>query len=134
MQTIYMNGTVSLDESDLNRMNYIITSLADKTQTSITDILDTIYNSENTISKLVRVCGRIYDTNHTFNGFESLHISKDKYKTLSYHIGSFPIENQLYELIGCNVEILIEDYTDSIGKFITTTGVTEDITHDTKAS
>lgn len=126
-----LSGTISLDENDLNRMNYIITSLSDGKQTSITDLLDTIYNSKNTINKLVRVTGRLYN-NHTlpFNGFQSLHISKDKYNTMSYHIGNFAFENQLFELIGTNIELLIEDYTDS-----TTGSTTEDLHHDnTKVS
>ena len=114
MQEIYLNGTLSLDEQDQTRMNYIITSLENGKQTSITDIFDTIYNGKNTINKLVRVSGRIYN-NHTlpFNGFQTLHISKDKYGTYSYHIGNFAIENQLYELLEKNIEIVIEDYTDA---------------------
>jgi len=130
MTNHYLNGTISLDETDQSRMNYIITSLENGIQISITDILDKIYKSKNTIKKLIRVSGRIYN-NHTlpFNGFESLHISKDKYGTYSYHIGNFPIENQLYELIGKNVELIIEDYTDATAN---TEGMTQH--EDTKNS
>ena len=109
----YLNGEISLDENDQTRMNYLVKDLTDGTTKSITDILDTIYNGKNTINKLVRVVGRIYESGHTFNGFESLHISKDKYGTYSYFVGSFPMENQLYEL-SCNnskIELILEDYT-----------------------
>ena len=112
MQKHYFNGEISLDENDLSRMNYIIT-----------DILDTIYNSKNTIKKLIRVAIRVYNSNETFHGFESLHISKDKYKTYSYHVGSFAIENTLYSLIGSKVEIVVEDYNNS-------TGTSEDMHND----
>ena len=120
----YLNGEISLDENDLSRMNYIITCPIDGTQNSITDILDTIYNSKNTIKKLIRVAGRVYNSNETFHGFESLHISKDKYKTYSYYVGSFAFENTLYNLIGSKVEIVIEDYNNS-------TGTSEDMHNDT---
>lgn len=132
MQTIYRNGSLSLDEQDQSRMNYIITDALGK-QTSITDILDTIYNSNNSIKKLVRVMGKIYDSNHTFCGFESLHITKDKYGTYSYHIGNFPIDIQLFELACDNskIELLLEDYTDSISEFIDDMDTTEDLSDDT---
>jgi len=123
MQNHYLNGEISLDENDLQRMNYIVTDLHSQEKKSITDILDTIYNSTNTINKLIRVAGREYNTNETFHGFESLHISKDKYKTYSYHVGSFAFENTLYDLIGKCAEIIIEDYTNS-------TGTSEDMHND----
>jgi hypothetical protein len=127
MQKIYLNGSLSLDESDMDRMNYIIKDVETGKQTSITDILDTIYNSSNTINKLVRVLGRIYNNNHTFGGFNSLHIAKDRDGVYSYHIGSFPIWKQLFELAAnnSNVEILLEDYTNSITQFITDTEDTD---------
>ena len=129
----YLNGKLSLDEQDLDRMNYIVTDLSTGEQQSITNILDTIYNGTNTINKLVRVAGRIYNSNHIFNGFETLHISKDKSRTYSYHVGSFPLEMQLFELAENNsmLELVIEDYTDAT-KFMTTTGTTEDTQHDTR--
>ncbi|OHD25751.1 MAG: hypothetical protein A2086_14185 [Spirochaetes bacterium GWD1_27_9] len=135
MQTIYLNGSISLDEQDQSRMNYIITSLVDGVEISITDILDTIYNSKNTINKLIRVMGRIYHSQHTFFGFETLHITKDKTGVYGYHIGNFQLERQLYELaeIGEEVEIILEDYTNSIGGFIhTTNGTTEEVTYATQ--
>ena len=131
MQTIYLNGSLSLDEQDQSRMNYIITDALGK-QTSITDILDTIYNSKNSIKKLVRVMGRIYNSNHTFFGFESLHIAKDRTGVLGYHIGNFQLEKQLFELacINSKIELVLEDYTDSIGEFIDT-DTTEENNYDT---
>jgi len=115
MKNHYLNGEIFLDENDQSRMNYLIKDEITGKQISVTDILDTIYNSKNTINKLVRVMGRIYESGHTFFGFESLHISKDKTGIYSYHIGNFQIELQLYEL-ACNnskVELVIEDYTDA---------------------
>jgi hypothetical protein len=125
MINYYLNGEISLDDNDQSRMNYLIEDLSTKEKTSITDILDGIYNGNNTIKKLVRVSGRLYNSHALpFNGFESLHISKDKYGTYSYHVGNFPIENQLYEMIGKCCELVIEDYTD-------VSGITEDIQYGT---
>ena len=100
-------------------------------KTSLTSILDTIYNSKNCIKKLVRVAGKICDNGHQFNCFEGLHIKKDKRGILGYHCGSFAIEKQLYELAeyGKEVELIIQDYTGSISDFITHT--TEDNVYDT---
>lgn len=134
----YLNGILTLDEQDQSRMNYVITNLSDGIQQSITDILDTIYNSSNTINKLVRVFGRIYNSNHTFTGFNSLYITKDNTGVLGYHIGNFQLERQLYELVGEKIELLLEDYTEStkdlfvdIDTTPTIQYTTEDITYDT---
>jgi len=115
MRTIYFNGKLELEDTQ-NRMNYIITDLVDNTEKSITDILDTIYNSTNTIKKLVRISGRIYNNQHLINAMGSLFMSKDKFGVLSYHIGSMPFDLQLSELTSQSVEIIIEDYTDSVSE------------------
>lgn len=123
MKTLYLKGIVSLDKNDLSRMNYIITNEKSNIQTSITDILDTIYNSTNSIKKLIRVAGKICCNGHTFHCFEGLHIQKETKHIESYFVGNFPLEKQLYELaeFGEEVEIIIEDYTNSIGEFIDAT-------------
>jgi len=127
------NGLLTLDENDLNRMNYIVTNLADSTHKSITDVLDRIYNSKNTINKLIRVVLKPYNSNDIFNAFQSLQITKDKFGTYSYHVGNFAIENALYNLIGTNIELTIEDYTDSTRNMnnLDIVSTTEDNSHDT---
>jgi len=112
MKTHYLNGKLSLSElpSDKNRMNYIITDLHSQEQKSITDILEEIFDRENSVSKLVRVIGRIYDNNHTFNGMGNLHMCHDKSHIEGYCIGSMQFELQLFELVDRNVEIILEDY------------------------
>jgi hypothetical protein len=126
MQKIILNGTLILDENDLERMNYLIKDLATSEVTSITDILDTIDNSES-IDKLVRIYGRVYNSGETFYGFGKLinhHIDsiKDKCKIEGYYLCNcnFAIERKLYELSENNsmVEITLEDYSDSIGEYI----------------
>lgn len=114
MREHYFNGKLILDEQDQSRMNYIVKPLADNSQQSITDLLDRIYNSSNTISKLIRVVIKPFNSNKVYTAFQSLCIKKDmKYRTLSYHVGDFPLENKLFELVGSNVEVWVDDYTDS---------------------
>ena len=115
MQTIYFNGTLSLSDSisDQNRANYIVTDLSTQEPKSITDILDTIYKS-NVCNKLVRIALRIFDNNHSINKMGSLMIARDKFHVESYHINSLPFCLQLDELCGRNIELVLEDYTDSV--------------------
>jgi hypothetical protein len=114
MQEHYFNGSLILDENDQSRMNYIVKPLADNSQQSITDLLDGIYNSNNTISKLMRIVIKPFNSNKVYTVFQSLCIKKDmKYGTYSYHVGDSPLENKLFELVGSNIEVWIEDYTDS---------------------
>lgn len=109
----YFNGTLILDESNTSKMNYIIEDLSTKEQKSITNILDKIYASE-VNKKLIRVSMRLYN-NHTDggNGFGQLYIGRDKFKTEGYFIGSYPLELQLFESVGQNIEIYLEDYTNA---------------------
>jgi len=144
MQQILLNGKIYLDENDQSRMNYII----DESnlnyyhkKTSITDILDTIHNSKNAIKKLIRVVGKVYSDNinnndaisESFHCFEGLYIKEETKYIKSYYVGNYPLEQKLYEWSDNNVnlEILIQDYTNSIGEFINNSGTTEDIYHDT---
>ena len=123
MQSLYLKGLVALDENNQTKMNYIITNEKTNKQTSLTDILDTIYNSTNSIKKLIRVAGKICCNGHSFHCFEGLHIQKETKYINSYFVGNFPLEKQLYQLaeFGEEVEIIIEDYTNSIGEFIDAT-------------
>lgn len=113
MQNHYFNGTLTISDSlsNSNRMNYIVTSPVSETK-SITDILDKIYSSD-VCNKLVRVALRIYDNNHIINKMGSLLLARDKFHVESYHINSLPFELQLDELVGRNVELYLEDYTDA---------------------
>jgi hypothetical protein len=143
MQKIILSGELILDENDLERMNYIVNDAITGKLVSITDILDTINNSTNSIDKLVRIYGRVYDSDETFYGFGKLindHIDsiKDKCKIKGYYLCNcnFAVERKLYELTEQNnkVEITIEDYSDSISAFIVdddTGGNLEDNSYDT---
>jgi hypothetical protein len=133
------NGLLFLDENDLSRMNYKVKDI-NGVERSITDILDTIYNNTNSsIYKLIRVVGKFRNNKSSFNKFQQLHITKDKYGTQSYHIDTFPLENQLYKTIGQEIDLVIEDYTDAtrdIGLFYSNPysdigGTTEGIYNDT---
>lgn len=116
MKEHYFIGKLILDENDINRMNYIVSDLVDNnSQKSITDLLDKIYNSNNTINKLIRVIIKPFNSNIVYGKFQSLCIKKDKFGIHSYHIGEFPLENKLFELVGSNVEMWLEDYTDATG-------------------
>jgi len=137
MQQILLNGKIYLDENDQSRMNYII----DESnlnyyhkKTSLTDILDTIHNSKNAIKKLIRVVGKVYSGNNnqvieSFHCFEGLYIKEETKYIKSYYVGNFPLEQKLYEWSDDNVnlEILIQDYTNSIGEFINNSCTTEDL-------
>jgi len=121
--TILFDGVIQLDDSG-NKMNYLI---IDKNNNSknITKILDTIYNSKN-IDKLIRVHGLVCENNDTFNGFAKLHIKKDIFGIESYHVGNFALDLKLDLLVGKEVKILLEDYTNSLA--------TEDSHNESKAS
>ena len=142
MQQILLNGKIYLDENDQSRMNYIIQNTESLKQTSLTDILDTIHNSKNAIKKLIRVVGKVYSGNsnnnenvicESFHCFEGLYIKEETKYIKSYYVGNFPLEQKLYKWAenNVNLEILIQDYTNSIGEFINNSGATEDIYHDT---
>jgi len=115
MRTIYFNGLLELEDIQ-EKLNYIITDPIDHTVKSITNILDTIYNSNKTVNKLVRVSGRIYNSQHPLTGMGSLFMAKDKFGVMSYHIGSMPLCLQLSQLTSQSIELLIEDYTDSVSE------------------
>ena len=121
--TILFDGVIQLDDST-NKINYLI---IDKNNNSknITKILDTIYNSKN-IDKLIRIHGLVCENNDTFNGFAKLHIKKDRFGIEGYHVGNFALDLQLDLLVGKEVKILLEDYTNSLA--------TEDSQNESKVS
>jgi len=113
LQEHYFNGLLILDEQDQSRMNYIVTDLADNSKQSITDLLDRIYNSTNTISKLMRIVIKPYNSNNLYSSFQSLCIKKDIHGIIGYFVGELALDNKLFELVGSNVEVWVDDYTDS---------------------
>ena len=128
MQKIILNGTISLSEipsisNKQNKPNYIITSLIDNSTKSVTQILDTIFTSKNTIDKLIEVKLVEYITGKEHKGFGKLIIGRENYNTKveSYFVGSFSLEKTLFELLDTNVELTLIDLTDSIGDFLDTT-------------
>ena len=137
LKKIILNGTISLSNTPLeqNKPNYIITSLIDNSAKSVTQILDTIFSSKNTIDKLIEVKLVEYITGKEHKGFGKLIIGRENYNTKveSYFVGNFSLEKTLFELLDTNVEITIVDLTDSIGEFLDTT---EEMTQheDTKIS
>ena len=139
MQKLILNGTISLSEipsisNKQNKPNYIITSLIDNSTKSVTQILDTIFYSKNTIDKLIEVKLVEYITGKEHKGFGKLIIGRESYNTKveSYFVGNFSLEKTLFELLDTNVELTLIDLTDSIGYFLDTT---EDLTQheDTKS-
>jgi len=128
MQQLILNGTISLSEipsisNKQNKPNYIITSLIDNSIKSITQILDTIFKSQNTIDKLIEIKLVEYITGKEHKGFGKLIIGRESYNTKveSYFVGNFSLEKTLFELLDTNVELTLVDLTDSIGKFLDTT-------------
>ena len=112
--TILFDGVIQLDDSG-NKINYLITNKnKNNNSKNITKILDTIYNSKNTIDKLIRVHGLVCENNDTFNGFAKLHIKKDIFGIEGYHVGNFALDLKLDLLVGKEVKILLEDYTNSL--------------------
>ena len=112
MKSYYLNGLLTLNEKNTSKMDYIITDKTTQEQTSITSILEEIFNRDSSVSKLIRVVGRIYNSTTTFNGMGNLHMCRDKsHKVEGYCIGSFQIENILFENVGSEIEVVIEDYT-----------------------
>ena len=138
MQKLTLSGKISLSEipsifNKQNKPNYIITSLIDNSTKSVTQILDTIFTSKNTINKLIEVKLVEYITGKEHKGFGKLIIGRESYNTKvkSYFVGSFSLEKTLFELLDTNVELTLIDLTDSIGDFIIDTDITEDSHNDT---
>jgi len=93
-------------------MNYIIKDSITNVETSITNILEEIFNRDVSVSKLIRVIGRVYDSQISFNGMGNLHMCRDKSHNIEgYCIGRMQLENRLFENIGEDLEFLLEDYT-----------------------
>ena len=128
MQKITLSGTISLSETPSihnkqNKPNYTITSLIDNSTKSVTQILDTIFSSKNTIDKLMEVKLVEYITGKEHKGFGKLIIGRENYNTKveSYFVGNFSLEKTLFELLDTNVELTIVDLTNSIGEFLDAT-------------
>ena len=112
MKSYYLNGLLTLNENNLSKMDYIITDKITQEQTSITSILEEIFNRDSSVSKLIRVVGRVYNSTTTFNGMGNLHMCRDKsHKVEGYCIGSFQLENELFKNIDNELELVLEDYT-----------------------
>ena len=112
MKSYYLNGLLTLNENNSSKMDYIITDKTSQEQTSITSILEEIFNRDSSVSKLIRVVGRVYNSTTTFNGMGNLHMCRDKsHKVEGYCIGSFQLENELFKNVGNILELVLEDYT-----------------------
>ena len=112
MKSYYLNGLLTLNENNLSKMDYIIKDKITQEQTSITSILEEIFNRYSSISKLVRVVGRVYNSTESFNGMGNLHMCRDKsHKVEGYCIGSMQLENWLFKNVDNFCELVIEDYT-----------------------
>ena len=112
MKSYYLNGLLTLNDNNLSKMNYIITDKITQEQTSITSILEEIFNRDSSVSKLIRVVGRVYNSTTTFNGMGNLHMCRDKsHKVEGYCIGSMQLENWLFKNVDNFCELVLEDYT-----------------------
>ena len=112
MKSYYLNGKLIINENNSSKMDYIITDKTSEEQTSITSILEEIFNRDSSISKLVRVVGRVYNSTDTFNGMGNLHMCRDKsHKIEGYCIGSMQLENWLFKNVDNFCELVVEDYT-----------------------
>ena len=112
MKSYYLNGKLIINENNSSKMDYIITAKTSEEQTSITSILEEIFNRDSSISKLVRVVGRVYNSTDTFNGMGNLHMCRDKsHKIEGYCIGSMQLENWLFKNVDNFCELVVEDYT-----------------------
>ena len=112
MKSYYLNGQLTLNENNSSKMDYIITDKTSQEQTSITNILEEIFNRDSSVSKLIRVVGRVYNSTTTFNGMGNLHMCRDKsHKVEGCCIGSFQLENELFKNVDNELELILEDYT-----------------------
>lgn len=112
MKTYHFQGKLYISDinSINNKINYIITDKSTNEEISITNILDNIFNGKNINNKLVRVLGR--SNNIEFNGMGCLHMCRNnEEKVEGYCVGSMKLENKLFENVGNDIEIYLEDYT-----------------------
>jgi len=115
MKTYHLQGQLSISDTNSinNKINYIVTSSSDNSQTSLTNILDNIFNGKNINNKLVRVLGRVNDIE--FHGMGCLHMCRsNEQKVEGYCVGSMQLESKLFENVGNQIEILLEDYTNFV--------------------
>jgi len=115
MKQHYFNGKVILDETTQDKMNYIIEDKLTKEQSSITEILDNIFNSLKFDNKLVRILGKVYnhDSIKDLNGMGNLLMCRSNTSRIEgYCIGSLQLNVKLFDLVGFDVEVILEDYTD----------------------
>ena len=115
MKTYHLQGQLSISDTNSinNKINYIVTSSSDNSQTSLTNILDNIFNGKNINNKLVRVLGRVNDIE--FHGMGCLHMCRsNEQKVEGYCVGSMQLESKLFENVGEFVEIYLEDYTNFV--------------------
>ena len=105
------SGELKLKD-DLDSMDYYIYNSKKVTSNNITNILDYIYEKSKPIYLSIKYKDSIAETHKIFKvGF--LNKNLDKYGVLSYFIQTelenYPLELELFELVGQEVEIVIED-------------------------
>ena len=93
--------------SEIRKMEYLIISKTERDYRSqnITNILDEIYSSPSPfISVMIKTLGDSIKIIHT----GELNIKKDKYGIHTYHIDNFCLEDELFDLVGSQIEIHIK--------------------------
>lgn len=97
-----LSGELKL-QNNLN-MNYGVFNNKHMTFDSLSEILTKILNSSSLLIKFTMHL----DNNHKIKKQGRLHITKDKYKINSLHIDNYPLESELFDLVGSEVSVWIE--------------------------
>ena len=110
-----LNGKLTLSNKSLDIMDYCIISKSERdllTNTSLTEILDKIYKSKYPEIKIIIKYEQINSENsinslHKIEKSGELHRNKDKYNIYGYFIEEYPLEYELFYLVGKDVQIYL---------------------------
>jgi len=108
-------GKLVLGEKSLNEMNYGVITKTEHgiTYSSITDLLDKIYKSDNPD---VHITIKYYNEDgnlHKIDKSGELLRDKDKYNVYGYFVNQYPLELELFNLVDNEITMFIE-YDDKI--------------------
>ena len=107
----YFTGKLIL--SNNLTINYGVYNKPLTTFDSITEILNNIYKSDNS---LVRIKLIQTSNGHTLDKMGKLYIDKDQYGVSGYFVNSLPLDLYLDEIVGEQIEIFIEDFITEISE------------------
>lgn len=100
------NGKLTLSNKSLSTMDYCVVSKSERdllTNTSLTKLLNKIYKYNNPEIKIV-----LNVDGHRIEKSGELLRDKDKFNCYGYFINEYPLESELFDMVGKDVQIYVE--------------------------